>query len=678
MNPLLQPSPLPYALPPFQEIDDSTYLASFETAMQLHREELEAIVSNDAPPTFENTIVALEQSGAALRRVSTVYWSLISAHSSEAMREVETEIAAKLSAHRDAMMMNDRLFGRIETLHSANLTLDPESQRLLERYHEDYRRAGAALGKKEKEQLGKINQRLAELLSTFSQNLQSEANASVIWVDREEELRGLSPVEIESARLAAESRGRDSGFGLPLLSPTLQPGLASLEDRSLRERLFKTSTARGRRGNAYDNRPLIQEMVSLRAERAALLGYRTHAEYVLADATAKTPDAVEGLLRKVIPPAIENAKREADAIRDFMKSEGVEHELEPWDWDFFAAKLRAKEHRFDASLMRPYLLLDNVLTKGLFFMAEKLYGLRFGEREDLPTYHSDVRVFEVFEEDESRLGLFLFDPFARESKKGGAWMNSYVRPSALEGTKPVVANHLNIPRPPDGEPALMTFREVNTAFHEFGHALHGLLSDVKYPRFAGTAVPRDFVEFPSQVHEMWATWTDVIENYACHYETGEKMPPELLDAFLKTQFFNQGYETSEYLKASWIDFKWHALKTSETSIDDIDAFERNALSEVGAESSLVPPRYHSTYFAHIFAGGYSAGYYSYFWSEVLDADAVEWFTERGGLNRESGDWFRKSLLSRGGAEDAMTLYRSFRGAEPLTEPLLRRRGLLDC
>ena len=675
MHPLSVPSSLPYSLPPFAEVDDTAYLSAFEYAMDEHRREIDALVAQDGPVTFQNTIVALEESGAALRRVSTVFWSLISAHASEGMRAVETDIASKLSAHRDTIAMNGDLFKRIESLYQNAPELNPESQRLLERYREDYRRAGANLSKADQEKLRVINARLAELSTAFGQNLQADANEGVIWVDDVKDLGGLSADAVSAASVAAESRGKAGSYAIPLVSPTLQPALASLENRALRERLFKASNSRGRRGNANDNRALIREMVALRAERATLLGFETHAEYVLADSTAQTPAAVEALLRKVMSPALKNAEAEANELRAFMSEQGVDHALEPWDWDYYASKLRARDHQFDAARMRPYLLLDNVLTKGLFFMAEKLYGLRFEERTDLPLYHEDVRIFEAFEENGEPLGLFIFDPFARESKKGGAWMNSYVRPSTLDGAKPVVANHLNIARPSDGEPALMTFREVNTAFHEFGHALHGLLSNVTYPRFAGTAVPRDFVEFPSQVHEMWATWPEVLENYARHYETGEKIPKELLDGFLGTQSFNQGYDTSEYLKASWVDFKWHMLSGEESQIEDVYGFERAALEEVGAQSALVPPRYHSTYFAHIFAGGYSAGYYSYFWSEVLDADAVEWFEANGGLNRKSGDWFREKLLSRGGAEDAMTLYRAFRGSDPSTEPLLRRRGL---
>ena len=677
MNPLSVPSELPYFLPPFDQIKDEHYEPAVDEAMLHHRAEIDSIVAQSEDPTFENTIVKLEQSGAALHRASTAFWSLVAAHGSEAMRASESSIASKLSAHRDAIRMNRGLFERIDAVYQSGPKLGTEEQRLLERYRDDFVRAGASLSEPEQETLSRLNQRLAELSTQFGQNLLRDVNESVIWVDTIDELAGLSDAAKASAKLAAETRGKPDQYAIPLVSPTLQPSLASLEHRELRERIFKTSASRGRRDNDNDNRALIREMVSLRAERAELLGYKNHAAYVLADSTAKSPEAVEELLRKVMPPAIENAKKEADKLTEFMKSLGVTHRLEPWDWDFYATKLRAREHQFDMNEMRPYLLLDNVLRRGLFFMAEHLYGLRFVERPDLPTYHEDVQIFEVLEESGDQLALFIFDPFARESKQGGAWMNSYVDGCALDGTRPVVGNHLNVARPPEGKPALMTFREVTTAFHEFGHALHGIFSAVRFPRFAGTSVPRDFVEFPSQVHEMWATWPEVIANYARHYETNEPLPESLLKTFLKTQSFNQGYDTSEYLKASWVDYSWHCLSVDNSAVDDVYEFENQALAAIGADFEMVPPRYHSSYFAHVFAGGYSAGYYSYFWSEVLDADAVEWFTDNGGLNRQSGDHFRKTVLSRGGAEDPMTLYENFRGSAPSASHLMVRRGLTN-
>ena len=520
-----------------------------------------------------------------------------------------------------------------------------------------------------------MNAELAELRTRFSQNVLNEVNASAVVVDSPAELAGLSEAEIQAAADDATERDTEGRYVLPLLNTSGQPRLASLEDRSLRRRIMETSLARGSQGGEYDNREVVSRIAELRAERAALLGYESHAAYVLEDQTALTTEAVNQRLSELTPPAVANARREADALREMIRAEGGDFDLEAWDWAYYTEKVRRAEYSFDESELRPYFEMWRVLEDGVFFAANRLFGLTFAERADLPTYQPDVRVYEVHNADGELLALFLADFYARPSKRGGAWMSSYVRQSRLLGEQPVIANHLNVPKPPEGEPTLLTFDEVNTMFHEFGHALHGFFSDVTFPYFSGTAVPRDFVEFPSQVNEMWATWPEVLESYAVHHDTGQPMSPELLDKVLALETFNQGYTTTEYLAASIVDQALHQLRPGEVPAGDgIMAFEAEALRSAGADLAQVPPRYRITYFRHIF-GGYDAGYYSYIWAEVLDADAVEWFRENGGLLRENGDHFRSAVLSKGGSVEAMELYRTFRGRDARVEPLLERRGL---
>ncbi|MCG5214456.1 M3 family metallopeptidase [Streptosporangium sp. KLBMP 9127] len=658
VNPFFAPSSLPYRLPAFADIEEEHYLPAFERGMRDHLAEVESITADPEPPTFENTVAALERSGRLLDRVSAVFFNKSSADSTPRLREIQQEVTPKLTKHSDAIRLNAELFARLRTLPREGLA-DDEAW-LLDRYLIDFVRAGAELGPADKERLVELNEELSRLATAFEQNLLADTNAAAVVVEDPALLDGIS---VEAAAATAGSRGLEGGYALALSLPTGQPALADLTDRGMRERLHKASVGRG----ATVNAEIVVRAARLRAERAKLLGYANHAEYVVADQTAPSTEAVTEMLAKLVPPAVANARAEADDLRA-----EAGFDLQPWDWAYYAAKVRAARYDLDSTRMKPYFELERVLRDGVFHAAGELYGVTFTERPDLRGYHPDTRVFEVADHDGSPLGLFLGDYYARESKRGGAWMNSLVRQSELLGEKPVVVNNLNIVKPPAGEPTLMTFDEVTTMFHEFGHALHGLFSDVRFPRFSGTAVPRDFVEYPSQVNEMWAVWPEILANYAKHHETGEPMPQAMVDRMLEAEKFNQGYTTVEYLAATLLDWAWH---TFEEPPADWESFERTALADAGVDLPLVPPRYRSTYFAHIWSGGYSAGYYSYIWSEVLDAESVEWFKENGGLRRENGDRFRRELLARGGSIDPMTAFRNFRGRDPHIEPLLERRGL---
>jgi len=676
-NPFYSASSLYLQFPAFDKISNADYAPAFEKGMADNLIEINAIADNPEPATFENTFVAMEQGGQILGRTASVFFALSSADTNDDIKALRTEIAPKLSSHRDEILLNSKLFARVEAIHNQlpELELDSESERLVKETYKDFVGAGAQLSDEDKVKLKALNKELATLTTQFSQNVLEEVNLKAIIVEDVEELAGLSDTQIASAAEAAKARDLDGKYVLPLLNTSQQPTMSSLENRELRERILTVSQSRGSTGGEYDNRDLVSKVFKLRAERAQLLGYENHAAYQLVSQTAKTTDAVNKRLATLTPAAVANAKKEAADLQAIISKQGGDFELAAWDWDFYTEKLRAERYNFDESQLKPYLEMENVLVNGVFYAAEKVFGLTFNQRPDLPTYHPDVKVWEVFDADGSTLALFIQDFYARESKRGGAWMNAYVSQSRLMNAKPVVANHLNVPKPPAGEPTLLTWDEVTTMFHEFGHALHGMFSDVTYPSFAGTSVPRDFVEYPSQVNEMWADWPEVLSNYAKHFETGEAMPRELLDKVLASSKFNQGYATTEYLAASLLDQAWHQLTPEQVpSADEVVSFEEKALKKAGVELSEVPPRYRTNYFSHIL-GGYSAGYYSYIWSEVLDADSVEWFKENGGMKRENGDHFRKTLLSRGGAEDAMTIFKTFRGAEPNIQPLLERKGL---
>jgi len=676
-NPFFVESDLYLHYPPFDRIENAHYAPAFERGMEEQLAEIEAIAANPEAPTFDNTLVAMERSGALLDRVSRVFYAMASADTNDVIEEVRGEMAPRLAAHRDAILLNDALFQRVKRLYDErdSLGLDPEARRLVEETYKDFVRAGAQLNAEEKEQLKAYNAELASLQTRFSQNVLGEVNAKAIVVGDPALLDGLGEEGVARAAEAARARDRDGQYVIPLLNTSGQPALGSLTNRALRQRIMETSLGRGSSGGEFDNREVLTRVAKLRAERANLLGYPTHAAYSLENQTAKTVDAVNERLGSLAPAAVANAKQEAAELQTLIEAEGGDFELASWDWAFYTEKLRQEKFDFDESQLKPYFELDNVLVKGVFYAAEQVYGLTFQQRTDLPTYHPDVRVWEVFEEDGATLGLFIEDMYARESKRGGAWMNAYVSQSNLLDTQPVVANHLNIPKPPEGEPTLLTWDEVTTLFHEFGHALHGLFSEVTYPSFSGTSVPRDFVEYPSQVNEMWADWPEVLANYAVHHETGEPLPQEMLDKVLASSQFNEGFRTTEYLAAALLDQAWHQRTPEEVpDADGLLAFEAQALADAGVAFEPVPPRYRSTYFSHI-VGGYSAGYYSYIWSEVLDADSVEWFKENGGMLRENGDHFRRTLLSRGGSRDAMALFEDFRGRAPDVQPLLERRGL---
>jgi peptidyl-dipeptidase Dcp len=588
------------------------------------------------------------------------------------MREIEREIAPLAAAHDDALRLDPALFARLDAVHSGrrDCGLDDESVRLVERYHLDFVLAGARLDEAGRARLTGLNQELSTLSTSFGQNLQLATEAAAVRVDDPAELDGLSPEEIATAAAAAADRGLE-GYLLTLVLPTGQPLLPKLRNRELRRRVFEASIGRASAGE-HDNGPVAVSIALLRAERARLLGFDTHADVVLADSTAGTTGAVDAMLASMVPASVANAEAEGKVLAEVAARDGID--LAAWDWSFYAERVRAERYAVDTAALRPWFELDRVLVDGVFHAAELLYGYRFTPRPDLAGYHPDVRTWEVTGADGTAVGLYLGDFFAREGKRGGAWMSSFVRQSRLLGTPPVVVNNLNVNRAAGGQPTLLTLDEVNTLFHEFGHALHGLSSAVTYPRFSGTSVPRDFVEFPSQVNEMWAMWPEVLGHYARHVETGEPLPDSVVEAIEAARLWGEGFGTLEYLAATLLDQAWHRI-APDTEISDPIAFEQQALEYAGAASALVPPRYRTTYFQHVFAGGYAAGYYSYIWSEVLDADTVEWFKENGGLRRANGDAFRERLLSVGGSVDPLTAFRAVRGRDADPGPLLRRRGL---
>ena len=674
-NPFFVVSTLDYELPDFKTINDGHYLEAFYQGTKEQLAEVEAIIAS-GEPTFQNTIVALEKSGRTLTRMLLVFYNKSSSDTSDALDAIEEEIAPKLSAHQDAITLNPALFSRIKSLYDnqGSLSLNSEDSWLLQKYYRDFVYAGAHLTQDQREELTKINERLSFLETQFSKNLLADKNDSALIVDSKEELAGLSDGEIQAAADAATARGLEGKYLLGMVNFTGNPMLDSLEVRKTRERIMKASLLRGNRDNEFDTKAIIVEMAKLRAVRAKLFGKNNHAEYIIAEQTAGSVENVHAMLRKIAPAALRNARAEGAEIQAMIRESGESFELASWDWDFYTEKVRKAKHNIDSSAMRPYFELERVLHDGVFFAATKLFGITFKERPDLTTYHSEARAFEVFNEDGSKLGLFIGDFYTRDSKRGGAWMNNLVDQNFLLGQLPVVCNNLNIPKPAAGQPTLLTYDEIVTLFHEFGHALHGLLSSVTYPRVSGTSVQRDFVEFPSQVNEMWILWPEVVSNYAKHHETGEQLPQELIDRLKSASTFNEGHATTSYLAAAILDLAWHSLEVGQ-DVTDVIAFESQAIKDYGLDYHAVPTRYRSTYFSHIFGGGYSAGYYGYIWSEVLDAESVDWFKENGGLTRNNGDHFRAELLSRGGSIDSMQMFKNFRGREATITPLLKRRGL---
>ena len=674
-NPFQDRSTLEYELPDFSKITDEHYLPAFYAGCEQQLAEIESITA-EPEVTFENTVVALERSGKMLERMLLVFYNKSSADTNPTIDKIESEIAPKLAAHEDAISLNPALFSRIETLYETRgqLGLDTESLWLIERYHRDFVHAGAKLSPEDREALKKYNEKLSELQTKFDQNALAEANRLGVVVDNVAMLAGLSESEIDIASQAAKERGLDGKYLVNMVNYTGHPWLASLENRDLREKIMRASMSKSTSAGDFDNQELIKQIVKLRAERAKLLGFESHAAYVLSDQTAGTPANAHKMLRRIAPAAVSNARTEAKDLESQLQKDHPGSKLESWDWAYYTEKVRKEKYNLDTTLMKPYFELERVLFDGVFFAAEKLFGITFKERKDLLAYHEEARVFEVFNEDGSKLGLFIGDFLTRDSKHGGAWMNNLVDQSKLLNQKPVVVNNLNVPKPREGEPALLTFDETSTLFHEFGHALHGLLSDVTYPRFSGTNVERDFVEFPSQVNEMWMLWPEVVANYAKHYETGEVLPDEWISSLKASETFNEGFETTSYLAAAILDLAWHEV--ADQSVSDVSEFEARVIKDYGLDFDPVPVRYKSGYFSHVFSGGYDAGYYGYIWSEVLDADTVNWFKQNGGLTRQNGEKFRKELLSRGGSIDSMEMFRNFRGQEPAIEPLLTRRGLL--
>ena len=671
-NPFAQRSVLEYELPPFALIDDEHYLPAFYAGFDEQQAEVEAILTS-GDPTFENTIVALEKSGQLLQRVMHVFFNKSSSDTNERIDSIQEEIAPKLAAHSDSIKLNETLFARIQALHSRKdaLGLNDEDAHLLEKYYIDFMHAGAHLSVEQREKLKTINEKLSFLETQFAKGVLADTNDLAVVVDDVAELEGLTPNEISACSAAAQARGLHGKYVIGAVNFTGNPLLASLKNRELRKKIMENSLAKGNRNNENDTKKILTEMAALRAERARLFGLTSHAEWVHQTNTSKHPRNVHAMLKQIAPAAVRNARLEA---ADLQAAIGDAFELESWDWALYTEEVRREKYNVDTTTMRPYFELEKVLHDGVFFAAQKLFGITFKERKDLVTYHPQARAFEVFNEDGSKLGLYIADFYTRDSKRGGAWMNSLVKQNFLFNQLPVVVNNLNIPQPPAGEPTLLTFAEITTLFHEFGHALHGLLSAVTYIRTSGTAVERDFVEFPSQVNEMWILWPEVVENYARHYQTGEKLPQEWIDNIEASKTFNEGHATTSYLAAAVLDLAWHELP-AEAVVEDVEAFEAQALRDYGLEFPPVPTRYRSTYFSHIFAGGYSAGYYGYIWSEILDAETVEWFKENGGLTRANGDHFRQELLSRGGSIDSMQMFKNFRGREATIQPLLERRGL---
>jgi len=638
--------------------------------------EIDAIAKQTQPPTFDNTIVAMEKSGALLTRASKTFLGVIQANTNDTLQKVQEIEAPKLAAHNDAIYLNDQLYSRVRSIYDrrGSINFNPEQKALVERYNRDFVRAGARLPEADKIRMRALNQELSRLSTDFSTKLLAGTKAGALVVDKVSDLEGLSPGEIETAAQAAKGRGLTGKWVLPLRNTTQQPAQAELRNRAVRQRLFEASTMRTARGDTNDTRNTIRRMAELRAEKAKLLGYPTWAAYALETQGAKNPENAIKLLTDLAPAATAKARAEAADMQKLIDAQRGGFKLQPWDWQYYAEQVRKEKYNLDESQITPYFELNNVLQNGLFFAANRLYGLTFKERHDIPVYHPDVRVFEVFDANGQPLALFYADYFKRDNKSGGAWMDQWVDQSGLTRWKPVIYNVANFTKPAPGQPALLTFDDVTTMFHEFGHGLHGMFSNVEYPTLSGTNVPRDFVEFPSQFNEHWALEPSVFANYAKHYQTGAPMPAALVDKIKQSRTFNQGFATTELLEASLLDFAWHTLPAGGVP-DDVDAFEAAALQRYKVAVPEVPPRYHSTYFSHIWDGGYSAGYYAYTWSEVLDDDAYAWFREHGGLTRDNGLRFRNMILSRGGTEDAATMYRGWRGRDPTVDALLEERGL---
>lgn len=676
-NPFASQSPLPFHTPPFDKIRTVHYQPAFHAGIKQEIAEINAIANQDAKPTFENTIVAMEKTGALLERVQQVFRNMTSSHTNDDLQNIDAEMAPLLAAHSDNILLNAKLFARVEQLFESrdSLGLTEEQQQVLKKRYEAFVRAGAKLTDAQQNRIRALNEQLSTLSTKYDDLMLKATKERSVVVDNVEELDGLSEADIAAAAQKAKARGHDGKYLLEVVNTTRVPVLTSLNNRKLRERVWKSSANRALGENGgVDTRELILETIRLRTERANLLGFDNHAAYKLQNQMAKTPEAAQKMLLDLAPGVVARVKEEAADLRAMIKEMGQDHELEPWDWEYYTEKVRVAKFQVDAAAVKPYFEVNNVLQDGIFFTMKKLFGIEFRERKDLPLYHPEVKVFDVLNRDGSQVGLFYIDFFKRDSKRGGAWMSSFVDQSKLLNEKPVIVNTLNNPPAAEGEPALLSFDNVTTMFHEMGHGVHGLFSDVTYPSVSGTATPRDFVEFPSTFEEDWAVQPDILANYARHYETGEPIPKDLLEKIIKASKFNQGFDTLEYLSAAILDLEWHTLTADEIP-DNVQEFEAAALKKYGVDIPAVPPRYRSQYFTHIWSSGYEASYYAYIWSEVLAADAFAYMIANGGATSENGEKFRNEILSRGSSRDPMKSYTSFRGKEPTVDALLIRRGL---
>lgn len=670
-NPLFSESTLPYGAPDFSKLNDHHYKPALLKGIEEQKNAVQAIANSEEEPTFENTVLALEKSGELLERASQVFYALTGSHTNETLQAIQEEMAPKFAAQNDMIYLNDKLFQRFKTLYDKreSLNLDAESLKLLEVYYENFEIAGANLSSEDKEKLKQYNEKIATLTNKFGKVLLDANNAGAVTFTNKEELAGLDEDYLKSIE---NEDGK--GWTVALLNTTQQPLLSTLENRATREKLFKAAFHRADQG-ANNTSDIIKELVEVRAQKAKLLGFNNYAEWSLQKTMAKSPATINKFFEGLIAAATAKAQVESDEIQKMIKSKGGDFTLEPWDWNYYAEMVRKEKYDLDENQIKPYFEMYNVLENGVFYAANKLYGITHKERTDIPVYHEDVKVYELFEENGDQLGLFYVDYFARPSKRGGAWMSNFVTQSKLYNKKPVIYNVCNYPKPAGNEPALLTYDEVETMFHEFGHALHGFFAAQQYPSLSGTAVARDFVEFPSQFNENWALYPEILKNYAVHYKTGEKIPQELIDKIKNSGTFNQGYSLTENLAASNLDMQWHTI-TADKKIEDVAKFEKDALNRTKLDVvHAVPPRYRSTYFAHVFAGGYAAGYYSYSWTEMLHHDAYNWFEENGGMTRENGQRFRDMVLSRGNTMELESMYKAWRGSDPKIEPMLKARGL---
>jgi peptidyl-dipeptidase Dcp len=676
-NPFYAPSKLPFHVPPYDKVKDEDYQPAIEAGMAEELSEMQVIADNSAAPTFDNTLVAMEKTGQLLQRTMAAFRGVTGANTNPVLQKVRTEEAPRLAAHQDAIYLNAKLFARVATIYQqrASLKLDPESLRLLEVTYDGFVRAGANLSEADKTELKKLNEEISTRSNAFSIKLLAATKDAAYATTDRNALAGLSDAQIAAAAQAAQSR-KQEGYVLPLQNTTQQPDLGLLGVRASREALFEKSWNRAERGDANDTRDDIAHLAQLRARRAQLLGYPNHAAWKLGDQMAKTPGTALKFMDALVPGATAKATSEGEDIQDVIDAQKGGFTLQPWDWDFYAEQVRKAKYDLNEAEVKPYFELNNVLESGVFYAANQLYGITFKERKDLPVYQPDVRVFEVSDADGKPLALFYCDYFKRDNKDGGAWMGSFVRQSKVLGTLPVVYNVANVPKPTAGEPALISFTDVTTMFHEFGHALNGMFANTEYPSMSGTATARDFVEFPSQFNEHWALYPAVFSHYAKHYKTGAAMPADLVAKIKKAEKFNQGYKLTELVAAAELDMQWHTLPAS-APLQQPDAFEKQALEKMNVQLAAVPPRYRSSYFSHIWSSGYSAGYYAYLWSEMLDDDAYAWFEEHGGLTRANGDRFRQMVLSRGNTEDLAKMYAAWRGKDPSVEPMMKYRGLIE-